>query len=131
MRTSALVRRLRLDSGLQARTILEMSDITLNGGEITILKTLGLSGGLVAGKQLIEKMDSMEGAELLDAMMGLMNEGYVAREQGERPHDRGAGDGFVSREPDLLERAARRGLSFAAREAGRGPAAAARLNLHG
>lgn len=54
-----------------------MSDITLNGGEITILKTLGLSGGLVAGKQLIEKMDSMEGAELLDAMMGLMNEGYV------------------------------------------------------
>lgn len=54
-----------------------MSDINLNGGEITILKTLGLSGGLMAGKQLVEKMDSMEGAELLDALIGLMNEGYV------------------------------------------------------
>ncbi len=55
----------------------KMSEITLNGGEITILKTLGLSGGLVAGKQLVERMDSMEGAELLDAIIGLMSEGYV------------------------------------------------------
>lgn len=54
-----------------------MSDITLNGGEITLLKTLGMSGGLVGGKQLAERMDSMEGAELLDALAGLMTEGYV------------------------------------------------------
>ena len=54
-----------------------MSEITLNGGEITLLKTLGLNGGLVSGKQLVEKMDSMEGAELLDALTGLMTEGYV------------------------------------------------------
>ena len=54
-----------------------MSEITLNGGEITLLKTIGLSGGLVGGKQLAERMDSMEGAELLDALTGLMTEGYV------------------------------------------------------
>ncbi len=55
----------------------DMSDITLNGGEITLLKTLGLSGALMSGKQLAERMDSMEGAELLDALTGLMTEGYV------------------------------------------------------
>ncbi len=54
-----------------------MSEITLNGGEITLLKTIGLGGGLVGGKQLAERMDSMEGAELLDALSGLMAEGYV------------------------------------------------------
>jgi hypothetical protein len=54
-----------------------MSEITLNGGEITMLKTLGLSGTLVPGKQLAEKMDGMGGAELLDTLTGLMAEGYV------------------------------------------------------
>ncbi|MBA3964050.1 MAG: hypothetical protein H0X40_19425 [Chthoniobacterales bacterium] len=54
-----------------------MSEITLNGGEITLLKTLGLGGSLVNGRQLKEKMDSMEGAELLDTLSGLITEGYV------------------------------------------------------
>ncbi len=54
-----------------------MSEITLNGGEITILKTIGLSGGLVAGKQLTDRMDDMEGAEFLDTLTGLMTMGYV------------------------------------------------------
>ena len=54
-----------------------MSEITLNGGEITILKTIGLSGGLVGGKQLAERLDALESAELLDALGGLMTMGYV------------------------------------------------------
>ena len=54
-----------------------MSDISLNGGEITLLKTLGLSGGTVAGRQLVERSDDMEGAEFLDTLGGLMAMGYV------------------------------------------------------
>lgn len=54
-----------------------MADITLNGGEITILKTIGLSGGMVAGKQLAERMEEMESAEFLDSLEGLMSMGYV------------------------------------------------------
>ncbi len=54
-----------------------MSDISLNGGEISLLKTLGLSGGTVAGRQLAERMDDMEGAEFLDTLGGLMTMGYV------------------------------------------------------
>ena len=54
-----------------------VSEINLNGGEITILKTLGLSGGMMAGAQLADRMDSMEGAEFLDALGGLMALDYV------------------------------------------------------
>jgi hypothetical protein len=54
-----------------------MAEITLNGGEISILKTIGLSGGLVAGKQLAERMEEMESAEFLDSLEGLMSMGYV------------------------------------------------------
>ncbi|MEO7165622.1 MAG: hypothetical protein ABI787_09700 [Spartobacteria bacterium] len=54
-----------------------MSDIKLNGGEITILKTIGLSGGSMAGAQVIDRMDDLEGAEFLDTLDGLMSLGYV------------------------------------------------------
>ena len=54
-----------------------MSDISLNGGEITILKTIGLSGGMMAGAQLADRMDEMEGAEFLDTLSGLMSQDYV------------------------------------------------------
>lgn len=54
-----------------------MSEITLNGGEISILKTIGLSGGMVGGKQLADRMDDMGSAEFLDSLEGLMSMGYV------------------------------------------------------
>ena len=47
-----------------------MGEITLSGGEITILKTIGLGGGTVAGKQLVDHMEDMESAEFLDALEG-------------------------------------------------------------
>jgi hypothetical protein len=53
-----------------------VSEITLSGGEITILKTIGLSGP-ASGKQLAEHMEDMESAEFLDALEGLMTIGYV------------------------------------------------------
>ena len=54
-----------------------MAEITLNGGEITILKMIGLSGGMIDGKQLAERMDEMESAEFLDSLEGLMSLGHV------------------------------------------------------
>ncbi len=54
-----------------------MSEISLNGGEITILKTIGLGGGIMAGGQLADRMDEMEGAEFLDALGGLLAMDYV------------------------------------------------------
>ena len=54
-----------------------VSEIKLNGGEITILKTLGLSGGSMSGTQLADRIDEMEGAEFLDTLAGLMALDYV------------------------------------------------------
>ncbi len=54
-----------------------MSEISLNGGEITILKTIGLSGTSMPGSQLADRMEEMESAEFLDALAGLMTMDYV------------------------------------------------------
>lgn len=54
-----------------------MSDINLNGGEISILKTIGLSSAMMPGSQLADRMEEMEGAEFLDTLSGLMSMDYV------------------------------------------------------
>jgi hypothetical protein len=54
-----------------------MSEISLSGGEITILKTIGLTGSLMSGSQLAERMEDMESAEFLDALEGLMSMHYI------------------------------------------------------
>ncbi len=60
-----------------AATIPLVSDINLNGGEISILKTIGLGGTMVAGAQLADRAEDMESAEFLDTLSGLMTMGYV------------------------------------------------------
>jgi hypothetical protein len=52
-------------------------DINLSGGEISILKTIGLSGAPVYGKFLVERIGEMETAEFLDELNGLISLGYV------------------------------------------------------
>jgi hypothetical protein len=52
-------------------------ELNLNGGEITLLKTMGLSGGPVFGKLLVERVGEMETAEFLDTLEGLISLGYV------------------------------------------------------
>ncbi len=42
-----------------------------------MLKTLGLSGMATSGKMLIERSNSMETAEFLDTLDGLMQLGFV------------------------------------------------------
>jgi len=52
-------------------------EINLSGGEISILKTIGLSGAPVYGKLLAERIAEMETAEFLDELNGLISLGYV------------------------------------------------------
>ena len=52
-------------------------EINLSGGEITLLKTLGLSGTPFHGKLLVEHVAEMEQAEFLDDLVGLTELGYV------------------------------------------------------
>ena len=52
-------------------------EIKLDGGEITILKTMGLSGMPMPGKILIERVEDMESAEFLDTLDSLIGLGYV------------------------------------------------------
>ncbi|MBA2742798.1 MAG: hypothetical protein H0U43_00525 [Chthoniobacterales bacterium] len=52
-------------------------EIKLDGGEISVLKTLGVSGTQMPGKILLERSDEMETAELLDTLNGLLALGYV------------------------------------------------------
>ena len=51
-----------------------MSEIKLSGGEITILKTLGLTGAQMAGTQLVDRIAEMEDAEFLDTLTGLIDQ---------------------------------------------------------
>jgi len=51
-------------------------EIRLNGGEVTILKTLGLSGTPMNGKMLEERA-GMEKTEFLETLTGLIDQGYV------------------------------------------------------
>ena len=52
-------------------------EIKLDGGEITILKALGLSGTPMNGRMLIQRVGRMESAELVDTLTGLIALGYV------------------------------------------------------
>ena len=54
-----------------------MGDIKLSGGEISLLKALGLSGAPVHGKMLIKRSGEMESAEFIDLLDGLMSMDYV------------------------------------------------------
>lgn len=52
-------------------------EIKLDGGEITILKKIGLSGTPLYGKLLVERIEEMETGEFLDSLCGLIDLGYV------------------------------------------------------
>jgi hypothetical protein len=52
-------------------------DITLDGGETTIIKALGFSGTHMDGETLLEKMGPFDDMEFLDTLKGLIDVGYV------------------------------------------------------
>ena len=52
-------------------------EIKLDGGEITLLKKIGLSGTQVYGKLLVDRIEEMETGEFLDTLTGLIDQGYI------------------------------------------------------
>jgi hypothetical protein len=51
-------------------------ELNLSGGEIALLKTMGLSGAPIFGKLLIENIGEMETGEFIDTLDGLISLGY-------------------------------------------------------
>jgi hypothetical protein len=52
-------------------------ELNLSGGEIAVLKTMGLSGAPIHGKLLLERMGEVQEAEFVDTLDGLVSLGYV------------------------------------------------------
>ena len=52
-------------------------EIHLDGGEITILKSIGLSGTQISGKLLLDRIGQLSTTELLLTLDGLLSLGYV------------------------------------------------------
>ena len=52
-------------------------EIKLDGGEISILKKIGLSGSPLFGKLLLDRIEEMETGEFLDTLCGLIDQNYV------------------------------------------------------
>ena len=69
-------------------------EISFSGGDISVLKALGLSGGQVGGKSLVERLGGMETAEIIDSLQGLMAMDYV---QSDTERLRGADDVYQAK----------------------------------
>jgi hypothetical protein len=56
-----------------------MSDreLNLDGGEIALIKAIGLSGTEVTGEDLLKRCPDQTAAELIDTLKGLMMQGFV------------------------------------------------------
>ena len=52
-------------------------EITLDGGETSLMKAIGTSGAPVSGRQLLDHMGEIGDAELLDTLAGLLALDYV------------------------------------------------------
>ena len=52
-------------------------EIHLDGGEITVLKAVGLSGARIKGRTLVERLENMGVAELIDTLDSLMMFGHL------------------------------------------------------
>lgn len=67
-----------LDNRRKKRKVFPMGrEIKLDGGEISVLKKIGLSGTPVYGKMLLDRVEGMESAEFLETLKGLIDQGYV------------------------------------------------------
>ena len=52
-------------------------EITLTGGEISLLKQIGLSGGQSYGKLLVAGIDKADTGEFLETLLGLIDQDYI------------------------------------------------------
>ena len=70
-----------------------MSNINLDGAEVSVIKTLGFGGAPMMGSDLKSRLAGIGGSELLDLLQGLINCGYVSCNRdlgGTEDIDRGA-----------------------------------------
>jgi len=58
------------------------SNITLDGGEISIIKALGFGGGDTGGDVLLERVSDLAFAEVVDSLQSLVQMGYVIADKG-------------------------------------------------
>src|SRR5438034_96089 len=52
-------------------------ELNLDGGEIALIKAIGLSGSEVSGEDLLKRCPDQTDAELIDTLKGLISLGYV------------------------------------------------------
>ena len=52
-------------------------ELTLDGGEITLLKRIGLSGGQIYGRLLVDELEKEEIPPFLETLIGLLDQDYV------------------------------------------------------
>ncbi len=58
-----------------------MREISLEGGEVTVLKAIGFGGTNVTGETLADRIPALEIAELVETLQGLMMFGYVVADR--------------------------------------------------
>jgi len=58
-----------------------MREISLEGGEISVLKAIGFGGTNVTGEVLVERLPALEVVELIETLQGLMMLGYVTADR--------------------------------------------------
>ncbi|MEA3212029.1 MAG: hypothetical protein QOE70_5086 [Chthoniobacter sp.] len=56
-------------------------ELHLDGGEIAVIKALGLSGSDMTGDDLMTRCDDLAEAELIDTLKSLMMLGYVVSDR--------------------------------------------------
>src|SRR5438093_13760712 len=54
-----------------------MREIHLDGGEVSMVKAIGVGGTTVSGDQLIERVTGLQEAEFIETLQGLIVMGYV------------------------------------------------------
>jgi hypothetical protein len=52
-------------------------EMSLSGGDVSVIKALGLTGSPIKGLELLERLGNMDCAELIDTLDGLMMFDYV------------------------------------------------------
>jgi hypothetical protein len=52
-------------------------ELNLDGGEIAIIKAIGLSGSDIKGDDLIERVRDLVVSELIDTLKGLISVGFI------------------------------------------------------
>lgn len=85
-------------------------EINLDGTELTVIKALGIGGSEIDGATLMMRCDSLDVAELIDTVKGLMDLGYVdgdsdcfySKEQLEEAHFR-VNSGYAKDLKDALD----------------------------